>query len=281
MAFEMSEHYCGGTILDAKTILSAAHCFPKGDEGVEGKQIMAGSVNVQDTTTSQRIPMDKIIKNTKFPWASEHMKNDIIIIKLKSPLKFNDKVQPACLPDAASFVRAQASKQMAVLSGWGGLKDKGETPNLLQFLPLPIFPNGKCGGMYDGAFGDSMFCAGYAKGGKDSCQGDSGGPLVMPKSSSDDTAIIYGVVSWGSGCASPNLPGVYARVTKFVDWIKKNMDSSNGTPSPPPPSTTKAPSPTTAAPSPKPSSTTKKSTTTSSDDYGGTYGTYGRDDDYY
>ena len=51
--FEMSEHYCGGTILDAKTILSAAHCFPKGDEGVEGKQIMAGSVNVQDTTTSQ------------------------------------------------------------------------------------------------------------------------------------------------------------------------------------------------------------------------------------
>ena len=39
--FEMSEHYCGGTILDAKTILSAAHCFPKGDEGVEGKQIMA------------------------------------------------------------------------------------------------------------------------------------------------------------------------------------------------------------------------------------------------
>ena len=51
--FEMSEHYCGGTILDAKTILSAAHCFPKGDEGVEGKQVMAGSVNVQDTTTSQ------------------------------------------------------------------------------------------------------------------------------------------------------------------------------------------------------------------------------------
>ena len=51
--FEMSTHYCGGTILDEKTILSAAHCFPKGAEGVEGKQIMAGSVNVQDTKTSQ------------------------------------------------------------------------------------------------------------------------------------------------------------------------------------------------------------------------------------
>ena len=95
--------------------------------------------------------MEKIIKNTKLPWAAEHMKNDIIIIKLKSPLKFNDNVQPACLPDVASFVKAQASKQMAVLSGWGGLKDQGETPNLLQFLPLPLFPDGKCGGMYDGA----------------------------------------------------------------------------------------------------------------------------------
>merc|ERR1711956_160593 len=37
--FEMSTHYCGGTILDEKTILSAAHCFPKGAEGVEGKQV--------------------------------------------------------------------------------------------------------------------------------------------------------------------------------------------------------------------------------------------------
>merc|ERR1712086_268066 len=116
--FEMSTHYCGGTILDEKTILSAAHCFPKGAEGVEGKQIMAGSVNVQDTKTSQRIDMEKIIKNTKLPWTAEDMKNDIIIIKLKSPLKFNDNVQPACLPDVASFVKAQASKQMAVLSGY-------------------------------------------------------------------------------------------------------------------------------------------------------------------
>ena len=52
--FEMSEHYCGGTILDAKTILSAAHCFPKrSEEKTKGRQIMAGSVQVEDTTTSQ------------------------------------------------------------------------------------------------------------------------------------------------------------------------------------------------------------------------------------
>ena len=66
-----------------------------------------------------------------------------------------------------------------------------------------------------------MVCAGPLAGGKDSCQGDSGGPLVIKDDA--NTAIIYGVVSWGIGCGSANYPGVYARVTKFVDWIKANM----------------------------------------------------------
>merc|ERR1712086_553975 len=87
--YEKNLHFCGGTILDAKTILSAAHCFPNGQkEDLTFRQIMAGSVNVQDTKTSQRIDLEKIIWNTKLPWTAEDMKNDIIIIKLKSPLKF-------------------------------------------------------------------------------------------------------------------------------------------------------------------------------------------------
>ena len=87
-----------------------------------------------------------------------------------------------------------------------------------------VYPNQKCGGLWDGSLSDGMFCAGYAAGGKDPCQGDSGGPLVTAKSSSDDTAVVIGAVSHGMGyCGEKGKPAIYAKVTKYLDWIKANM----------------------------------------------------------
>merc|ERR1719464_1841262 len=86
-----------------------------------------------------------------------------------------------------------------------------------------------------------MICGGYpGVGGKDACQGDSGGPFVC---NDGGKAVIAGVVSWGNGCALASHPGVYARTTFVLDWIKSQM--SGGTPPAPPTA-----APTTAAPTP-------------------------------
>merc|ERR1711955_91325 len=68
---------------------------------------------------------------------------------------------------------------------------------------------------------DNMICA--ADAGKDSCQGDSGGPLVAQE---NDKYTLIGGVSWGYGCAMPQYPGVYARVTEKMDWILANTSGT-------------------------------------------------------
>jgi len=91
----------------------------------------------------------------------------------------------------------------------------------LQELAVPMISPEVCGqedwhGEYFNKSG--MICAGYAEGKKDSCVGDSGGPLTCRASKQWK---LIGVVSAGDECALRNRPGIYTRVERFVDWIKK------------------------------------------------------------
>lgn len=67
-----------------------------------------------------------------------------------------------------------------------------------------------------------MLCAGTDAGGKDSCQGDSGGPMVDFKKK-----ILHGVVSFGTGCGEPNIPGVYSNPSDptVYRWIQNTISA--------------------------------------------------------
>lgn len=74
-------------------------------------------------------------------------------------------------------------------------------------------------------FNDLVLCAGVLKGGMDSCQGDSGGPLMIPTGRLSEPTVYYqiGIVSYGIGCARADVPGVYTRVSSFVEWIEEKV----------------------------------------------------------
>jgi len=95
---------------------------------------------------------------------------------------------------------------------------------ILQQVKKPLVSQAECKRAYSNAeITPRMFCAGRPEGGIDSCQGDSGGPLVCKKSSiatGKDVWYIWGVISWGAGCAEPGYYGVYSAVHSMASWIK-------------------------------------------------------------
>ena len=107
---------------------------------------------------------------------------------------------------------------------WGSLTGGNNFPNELQEVNVPIVSRTNCndGNSYGGLITTRMICAGVSAGGRDSCQGDSGGPLVV-RDSQNRYQILAGVVSWGFGCAEPDLFGVYSRVALLRNWIVQTM----------------------------------------------------------
>lgn len=107
------------------------------------------------------------------------------------------------------------------IAGWGhGHENASNYSNVLQEALVPIVPDHKCRSpeVYGDEVSEYMFCAGYFDSKSDACQGDSGGSLACEK---NQISYLYGIISWGDGCGRVNKPGVYTRVTKYVDWINK------------------------------------------------------------
>jgi secreted trypsin-like serine protease len=101
-------------------------------------------------------------------------------------------------------------------------------PEVLQIVNVPILSNEECERMYKTArqkivFRDTILCAGYAIGGKDSCEGDSGGPLAV-RDGPESKWTLAGIVSNGVKCAEPNLPGIYTRISEYRNWIIETIN---------------------------------------------------------
>lgn len=138
---------------------------------------------------------------------------DFAILELATAITFDETKQPINLPEPDALVE---DGTLLDVSGWGDTKNENEPRNILRQTIVPKINQKECNDAYWFLYDvtDQMMCAGYKEGQKDACHGDSGGPLSVNNT-------LFGVVSWGFGCALPGLPGVYSRITAVVDWVNE------------------------------------------------------------
>jgi len=224
----VADSSCTGSLIQLEwpaTILTAAHCV----ETVYNASVYGVYLGRTDAdanfSASNNYSYHAVWKYRVHPDynANNETENDIALFFLDEDLSDDGRLGVVTLNEDAL-----SNHEALRVIGYGLNQSNGTATDTLEYTDQYFVNDSYCETVFNAAFGTtddtlhhSMLCA-YANN-TDSCQGDSGGPLIK-----NGTTVQVGVTSWGIGC-NAGLPGVYADVSNFTDWIQSKIDTINDT----------------------------------------------------
>ncbi|XP_058055806.1 chymotrypsin-2-like [Anopheles bellator] len=199
-------HFCGGSIIGPRWILSATHCTI----GMSPANLNVYTGSVSLSSGGVYYPTMRIVNHPLYDAAT--IENDISLIQTVDPIVFNANTQSIGL--GSSYILSATG---ATISGWGRSNtmdnEVAQVLDTMQWLTVNILTMAQCYEEREGSNNifDNVMCV-SSPAGRGACSGDSGGPLTYD-------GQVHGIASFVRVPCATAVSDVYERVYSHRSWI--------------------------------------------------------------